>query len=155
MSQESPQFLAALRDFRRAHLSSNFNNLIRQTVCPVLVVPGAPAPLERVLLAYDGSAKAKEALFVSAYLAGKWEIPLVVLTVTEGERVAADVLAHAQDYLTARGVPADLLRARSNIPGTISRLVTAKPNCAIGMVTRPVPQAISSIGSPVSCASAV
>jgi nucleotide-binding universal stress UspA family protein len=89
-----------------ARLSSNFNTLIRQAVCPVLVVPGTPAPLERALLAYDGSAKAKEALFVSAYLAGKWEIPLVMVTVAEGKRAAADILASAQDYLTSRDVQA-------------------------------------------------
>jgi nucleotide-binding universal stress UspA family protein len=95
-----------------ARLNSDFNTLIRQAACPVLVVPGAPAPLERALLAYDGSAKSKEALFVSAYLAGTWQIPLVVITVTEGERDADDILAHARNYLAARGVPATYVTGR-------------------------------------------
>ena len=87
-------------------LNSDLHTLIRKAACPVLVTPGVPAPLEKALLAYDGSAKSKEALFVSAYLAGKWEIPLVVITVTEEDRVAEDILAHARNYLAARGVPA-------------------------------------------------
>lgn len=104
-----------------ARLSSNFNTLIRQVACPVLVLPGEPAPLQRALLAYDGSAKAKEALFVSAYLAGKWEIPLVVVTVTEEERVAADILAHARDYLTKRGVPATFVTERGATVAAIEK----------------------------------
>ena len=95
-----------------ARLSSNFNTLIRQAACPVLVVPGTPAPLERALLAYDGSAKAKEALFVAAYLAGKWKVPLVVVTVTEAERTAADILGYARAYLAGRGVPATFVAER-------------------------------------------
>ncbi len=80
----------------------------------MLVVSGKPSPLERALLAYDGSAKAKEALFVSAYLAGKWGIPLVVVTVTEGERAAADILDHARDYLAGRGVSATYVAKRGS-----------------------------------------
>jgi nucleotide-binding universal stress UspA family protein len=108
-----------------ARLSSNFNNLIRQVACPVLVVPGRPAPLEKALLAYDGSEKAKEALFVSAYLAGKWEISLVVVTVTEGERAAADVLDHAQRYLAGRGVTATLVAERGSTVKAIKRTADA------------------------------
>ncbi len=108
-----------------ARLSSNFNNLIRQVACPVLVVPGRPAPLERALLAYDGSEKAKEALFVSAYLAGKWEIPLVVVTVTEGERAADGVLEHAQRYLAGRGLTATLVAERGSTVKAIKKTATA------------------------------
>ena len=36
------------------------------------------SPLNRALLAYDGSPKAREALFVATYLAGRWQISLPV-----------------------------------------------------------------------------
>jgi nucleotide-binding universal stress UspA family protein len=108
-----------------ARLSSNFNILIRQAVCPILVVPCAPAPLERALLAYDGSAKAKEALFVSAYLAGKWEIPLVVVTVTEGERAAVGILDDAQAYLAGRGVSTTSVAERGSIAEAIEKTAVA------------------------------
>jgi nucleotide-binding universal stress UspA family protein len=108
-----------------ARLSSNFNNLVRQVACPVLVVPGRPAPLEKALLAYDGSEKAKEALFVSAYLAGKWEIPLVVVTVTEGERAAAGILDHAQRYLAGRGVTATLMAEGGSTVTAIKKTAVA------------------------------
>jgi nucleotide-binding universal stress UspA family protein len=104
-----------------ARLSSNFNTLIRQAACPVLVVSGASTRLERALLAYDGSPKAKEALYVSAYLAGKWEIPLVVLTVTEGDRDADDLVRYAQDYLVARGLTAKYVTERGATVEAIAR----------------------------------
>lgn len=108
-----------------ARLSSNFNTLVRQAACPLLVVPNAPAPLQRPLLAYDGSGKAKEALFVSAYLAGKWRLPLVVVTVTEAARAAADILDHAGDYLAGRGVPATLVAQRGDAVAAIEKTAVA------------------------------
>jgi nucleotide-binding universal stress UspA family protein len=73
----------------------------------VLVVPDDPSPLQHPLLAYDGTPKAREALFVATYIAGRWDLPLTVLSVVEGDRVNADVLAEAQDYLKKHGVDAD------------------------------------------------
>ncbi|MFQ5610956.1 MAG: universal stress protein [Anaerolineae bacterium] len=49
-------------------LISGFGTLIRRCPRPVLAVPGGWSPLDRALLAYDGSPKANEALFVAAYL---------------------------------------------------------------------------------------
>jgi nucleotide-binding universal stress UspA family protein len=90
-----------------SRLSSGFGTLVRRCGRPVLAVPATPSPLERPLLAYDGSPKAKEALFVAAYLAAKWELPLTVVTVDEAERAAAATLEDARLYLLARGVSAD------------------------------------------------
>jgi hypothetical protein len=62
-----------------ARLDSGFRDLILRCPRPVLAVPQNVTPLSHALLAYDGSPKAQEALFVAAYLAGRWKISLVVL----------------------------------------------------------------------------
>jgi hypothetical protein len=64
-------------------INSEFRTLIQRCARPVLAVPETPSYFTRVLLVYDGNAKAKEALYVAAYLAGRWRTPLVVLTVAE------------------------------------------------------------------------
>ena len=87
-----------------AKLSSGFRTLIRRCARPVLAVPGVSSLMDRVLLSYDGSPKAEEALFVATYLAGRWDIPLVVVTVIERGRATLETLEHAQRYLERRGV---------------------------------------------------
>jgi hypothetical protein len=59
-----------------------------------------------MLLAYDGSPKADEALYVSTYLSGQWDIPLVVVTVDEQGHGASLALTGAQNYLQDHGVHA-------------------------------------------------
>jgi nucleotide-binding universal stress UspA family protein len=89
-----------------AKLSSGFRTLLRRCPRPVLVTPGTATGLTRGLLAYDGSPKAREALFIATYLAGRWQMPLVVVTVAEKERRAGDLLTQATDYLAEHGVSA-------------------------------------------------
>jgi nucleotide-binding universal stress UspA family protein len=62
--------------------------------------------INSALLAYDGSPKANEALLVSAYIAGHLNIPLVVVTVTEVERIGKDLLSFAKEYLNENNVKA-------------------------------------------------
>lgn len=89
-----------------ARLGSGLRTILRRCPTPVVAVPKAAPPLRRMLLAYDGSPKAEEALFVATYVAGRWEIPLVVLTVTEDHHAAGEPLTRAQGYLEAHGVQA-------------------------------------------------
>ena len=89
-----------------ARLDSGFRDLIQRCPRPILAVPQIVAPLERALLAYDGSPKAEEALFVATYLAGRWQIPLVVLTVMDSSQAGAKTLDRAGDYLETHGVRA-------------------------------------------------
>ena len=93
-----------------ARLGSGLSTVIRSCPRPVLAVPPVPSLLSRALLAYDGSPKAREALFVAAYLAGRWHIPLVVLTVIEGGRTSADTLAQARRYLDEHDVAASFVQ---------------------------------------------
>jgi len=93
-----------------ARLGSGLSTLLRRCPRPVLTVPGSSSNLGRALLAYGGSPKSHEALFVAAYLSGKWNIPLVVVTVIEPGRTTADTLARAQKYLEAHGVQATFVK---------------------------------------------
>lgn len=86
--------------------TSEFRSLIRRCARPVLAVPAQPSALSQALLAYDGSTKAKEALFVATYLAGHWGLPLLVLTVAEDKSWNPAVAEEAERYLASRQVPA-------------------------------------------------
>jgi len=93
-----------------ARLGSGLSTLLRRCPRPVLAVPESSSNLGRALLAYDSSPKSDEALLVAAYLSGKWNIPLVVVTVIEPGRTTADTLARAQKYLEAHGVQAAFVK---------------------------------------------
>jgi len=107
-----------------ARLGSGFRTLIRRCARPVLAVPGVVSSLSRALLAYDDSPKAKEALFVAAYLAGRWHIPLAVVTVMESGRATSETLARAQEYLETHAVQATFVRESGSVAEAI--LKTAK-----------------------------
>jgi len=87
-------------------ISSGMVTLIRRCPRPVLLVPGDPSVFRHALLAYDGTPKAREALFIATYISGRWDVPLTVVSVTEGDRVNAGTLGEARDYLDAHSVDA-------------------------------------------------
>lgn len=64
-------------------LSSGFRALVRRCPRPILALPNQATPMQKLLLAYDGSAKAKEALFVATYLVGDWHSHLTIAVSTE------------------------------------------------------------------------
>ena len=78
--------------------------LVKQCPRPIEVVPdGAQTDYSRPLLAYDGSPKADEALFIATYFASRWQRSLTVVTV-ETEHTTAAAMQRAQKYLTQHGV---------------------------------------------------
>ena len=89
-----------------ARLGSGLSTLLRRCPRPVLAVPESSSSLGRALLAYDGSPKADEALFVATYLAEKWNVPLIAVTVIEPGRTTSETLARAQSYLETHGARA-------------------------------------------------
>lgn len=89
-----------------AKLGSGFRKLIRRCPRPVLAVRGKVSALKSALLAYDGSSKAQEALFIATYLAGRWKIPLVVVTVHEERISTEEILSEARGYLETHGIQA-------------------------------------------------
>jgi nucleotide-binding universal stress UspA family protein len=102
-----------------ARLSWGFRALIQRCASPILVVPGASSPLDRALLAYDGSPKANEALFVATYLSGRWNISLAVVTVMENGNSASETLIDAQRYLESHSVHATYVQESGPIPEMI------------------------------------
>lgn len=87
-------------------LGSGFRQVVHRCPRPLLAVPGEATPLARALLAYDGSAKAEEALFVAAYMANAWQTPLVVVVVAQTESTVAEVMPRAKEYLEGHGIHA-------------------------------------------------
>jgi nucleotide-binding universal stress UspA family protein len=104
-------------------LSSGFRNIIRRCSRPVLAVPEEASPLSRALLAYDGSPKSNEALFVATYLAARWGTELLVLAVEERSIPARHALAAAGKYLTKHGVEAQLHTATGPVAEQILKTV--------------------------------
>jgi nucleotide-binding universal stress UspA family protein len=104
-----------------ARLSSGFRTLLWNCPPPIMTVPGAATDLNRALLAYDRSPKAREALFVATYLVNRWEIPLTVVAVEEKGVDAAESLARAQTYLEDYGARASYLQAEPPVAEAILR----------------------------------
>jgi nucleotide-binding universal stress UspA family protein len=104
-----------------ARLRSSFRTIIRRCPRPILAVPKMPTRMNRLLLAYDGSPKAIESLYVSAYLAGRWNSSLVVVSVKE-ERVTAEILSFAKKYLNSRHVKATFVQRIGAVSETILRV---------------------------------
>jgi nucleotide-binding universal stress UspA family protein len=93
-------------------LKSGLHTLIRTSIRPVLTVPKAITSITRILLAYDGSPKATEALALTSYLTGRWKLGLTVLTVAETTMAAEGIRIGARAYLDRHGVSATFLSER-------------------------------------------
>ncbi|MBN1976727.1 MAG: universal stress protein [Anaerolineae bacterium] len=102
-----------------ARLSSGLRALIQHCTVPVLAVPPDSLGTNRILLAYDGSSKAREALFVSTYLAGRWNVPLAVVTVLEENHTTPETMKLAKRYLRRHGVDAAYVEKRGGAGAAI------------------------------------
>jgi nucleotide-binding universal stress UspA family protein len=100
-------------------MESGIRKLIQRCPRPILTIPEAPTNLDHLLVAYNGSPKAAEALYAAAYFAGRWVVPLTVLTVAEPGKVNPKIISHARYYLRSRGIKAEFLQKRGDIAGTI------------------------------------
>lgn len=87
-------------------LSSGVRTIVQRCSRPLLAVPREPSAMQRALLAYDGSATADEALYMTAYLAGRWGIDVVVLTVLDSKSETTEPLRRVRSYLQAHGIEA-------------------------------------------------
>ncbi len=96
-----------------AKQGQNLISLLQRCPRPLLLVPGAPRSLERVLLYYDGSAKAREALFAATYMAEEWQAQLVTLIAPEH----AQYQAYVQAYLEMHELVPNFAPARRDWEG--------------------------------------
>jgi nucleotide-binding universal stress UspA family protein len=88
-------------------LSSGIRTIVQRCPRPLLAVPGEPSPMRRALLAYNGSPTADEALYITTYLAARWESTVVVLTVHDASQDLQEPLGRVRAYLQAHGIDAD------------------------------------------------
>ncbi|MFQ5407582.1 MAG: universal stress protein [Anaerolineales bacterium] len=103
---------------RLARLGDGMANLIRSASRPLLIVPWTATKLQRPLLAYDGSPKADEALYVAAYMAQRWNSRLTVVTVP-GETQTDAAQARARSYLASLGLTAKYVSCLGNVTEAI------------------------------------
>jgi nucleotide-binding universal stress UspA family protein len=108
-----------------ARLDHGFRELIERCPRPVLAVPQMSSPMQHALLAFDGSRKAREALFVATYVAAAWQIPLTVVTVFENGKVAPETLLAARLYLENHKIAADTIAEKGPVAEAILRAAEA------------------------------
>ena len=100
-------------------LSTEVMAWMRYCTRPILTVPRIASEFRQALLAYDGSPKSKEALFVAAYLGEAWQTRLTLITVVDPGRAEATVLDYARQYLELHELSADYLVGSGNAPELI------------------------------------
>lgn len=105
-----------------SRLNSGFRELILRCPRPILAAPQTTSRLERALLAYDGGPKAREALFLSAYLAAKWKIPVSVVTISDGSWGAQQTLDEARQYLETHRAQVTTFLENGPVAETILRV---------------------------------
>jgi nucleotide-binding universal stress UspA family protein len=97
-------------------LGTIFQTVASQGARPILAVPGNEVrPLQRVLLAYDGSPKAREALFVLRHMVSHWHMEGVLLTVGSSH-ADREMLNQAWQYAQEGGGPPVVTRLEQGIP---------------------------------------
>ena len=88
-------------------MRSGLRSIIWGSARPILTVPGKTSPMDNALLAFDGSTRSKEALFVVTYLAEKWHTKLVILTIAD--EGAWSVQDYARAYLKLHDIQAEFI----------------------------------------------
>lgn len=104
-------------------LSAGFQPFIRRTPRSVLAVPGVISPLTKAIVAYDGSSKAEIALFATAVVATRWQIPVTVVSINEFGRDAEKLLAKARSYLETFDIKATYLATEGVVAKTLLEVV--------------------------------
>lgn len=98
-------------------IKSGLHTLIRTSVRPVLAVSQAADELEQIMVAYDATPRAEEALVLAAYLAIRWGRPLAVITVADPKQPGVEgARIRARTYLAQQGITAEFV-AGSGLPG--------------------------------------
>jgi nucleotide-binding universal stress UspA family protein len=104
-------------------LSAEVTAWMRYCTRPVLTVPFVASNFQHALLAYDGSPKSREALFVAAYLGEQWKTRLTLITINDSGHVDGTALEYARQYLELHELAADYIAASGNAPEQIMRAV--------------------------------
>lgn len=90
------------------------HTILRRSGRPLLAACGAPSKIRSPLLAFDGSPKSKEALYVAAYLAKKHGLSLVVVTAIGDDQKKATIQLEARKYLTSHQIKATFVMEKGD-----------------------------------------
>ncbi len=96
-------------------LGSGLRSIIWRSARPILTVPGKASRMDRALVAFDGSPKSKEALFVATYLAESWKTALTVLTISGEQKILSSVQDYAHAYLELHEIQADFMMTTGSL----------------------------------------
>jgi nucleotide-binding universal stress UspA family protein len=80
--------------------------MLRRSGRPLLAACETPSQMRSPLLAFDGSEKAKEALYVAAYMAKKHHLPLVVVSAVINDQQVSSIQHEARRYLNTHQIKA-------------------------------------------------
>lgn len=94
-------------------MGSTTESVARHSHRPVLVTGTNTPTLNRLLLAYDGSERSREALKAAATFAEGWQATLLVMTV--GEEHAESIQKEAQNYLEPHGLTVEYRLAKGDV----------------------------------------
>lgn len=92
-------------------LLSGLHAFLSRSPRPALVV-GKASQMKHALVAYDGSRKAQEALYLAAYLAGCWGTRITVMASLEKSLKESLNLQKAKGYLVSQKVEANYIQRR-------------------------------------------
>ena len=84
-----------------------FETVIQRGMRPVLAASDDVSEFERPMLAYDGSPKSREALFVASHISKLWKRHLLVFSVEQTKRESTALLDEALQFLKEKNVLAD------------------------------------------------
>ncbi|MCB8969002.1 MAG: universal stress protein [Ardenticatenaceae bacterium] len=110
---------------QRTQVGAHMAALVQRSPCPIWALPAARSAMDHALLAYDGSPKAEEALFVATYLALRWQIALTVITV-ETAYTPATAVDRARAYLEEHEVNAEFVLRAGDIAAAIRETAVAR-----------------------------
>ena len=105
-----------------SRLGSGITFLIRSCPIPILTVPCLPSQMDKILLAYDGSIKAKEAMYIAAYLGSQHQTSLNILVSSDGLNNPENILKEAREYLSSFPIDTNYRVTESGIAEEIKQL---------------------------------
>ncbi len=82
-----------------SRLKSGLRTIIRKSEGPILLVKNQVSAMNHLLVAYDGSEKSEEALYIGKYLGNKYKTHLSLLVVSDSKEWGSKLLTHAKQYL--------------------------------------------------------
>lgn len=103
-----------------SRMSSGIRTMLRRCPGPVLAVIGQQTPLSKIMLAYDGRSKSDQALYLVAYLAGRWETQVTVAAV-KGSSVDRGILDKAKAYFDKHQLTADYVLLDGPVAETLTK----------------------------------